>query len=179
MRRLVRARRVGSRFDARLLSSAAAILLLTSPSQAAITTMAPAFTAGDGAAVLDASLQPAGNASNVHSSEELIDFAPQMNIDCAEIFDGGPDPIMQPFATADVTRIAWVAAGTRLSSGEAESHFQRSMAFDLAINGLGPTNIAKSGKFSVGGLDFSLLRVFLIIFATVLVVFALVWRKPT
>jgi hypothetical protein len=53
MRRLVRARRVGSRFDARLLSIVAAILLLTSSSQAAITTMAPAFTAGDGSAVLE------------------------------------------------------------------------------------------------------------------------------
>ena len=141
--------------------------------------MAPAFTAGDGAAVLQASLQPAGNVSNVHSSEELIDFAPQMNLDCAEIFDGGPDPIMQPFATADVARIAWVAAGTKLSSGEAKSHFQKNMAFDLTVNGLGPTNIARSGKFAVGGLDFGLLRVFLVIFATVLVVFALVWRKPT
>jgi len=161
-----------------LVSSAGAILLLTSPSQATITTMA-AFTADDRAAVLEASLQPAGNASNVRNLEELIDFAPQMNIDCAEIFDGGPDPIMEPLATADVARIAWVAAGTKLSSGEAKSHFQSSTAFDLAINGLGPTNIAKSGKFSVGGLDFSLLRVFLIIFATVLVVFALVWRKPT
>ena len=171
MRRLVRARRVGSRFDARLLSSAVAILLLTSPSQATITTMAPAFTAGGGAAVLEASLQPAGNASNVHGSEELIDFAPQTNIDCAEIFDGGPDPIMQPFATADVARIAWVAAGTKLSSGEAKSHFQRNMAFDLAVNGLGPTNIARSGKFSVGGLDFSLLRVVLLIFVAVLVAF--------
>jgi len=162
-----------------LLSSAVAILLLTSPSQAAITTMAPAFTAGDGAAVLDASLQPAGNASNVHSSEELIDFAPQININCAEIFDGGPDPIMKPLATADVARIAWVAAGTTLSPGEAKSHFQNSTAFDLAVNGLGPTNIVESGKFSVGRLDFSLLGVFLIIFATVLAVFALVWRKPT
>src|SRR5215467_4822559 len=80
MRRSVRAGRVGSRFDTRLLSSAAAILLLTSPSQATITTMAAGFTAGDGAAVLEASLQPSGNASNVHSSEELIDFTPQINI---------------------------------------------------------------------------------------------------
>ena len=179
MRRLVRAGRVGSRFDARLLSSAAAILLLTSPSQATITTMAAAFTADDRAAVLEASLQPAGNASNVRNSEELIDFAPQMNIDCAEIFDGRPEPIMQPLATADVARIAWVAAGTKLQSGEAESHFQSSTAFNLAVNGLGPTNIDENRKFPVGRLDFSLLRVFLIIFATVLAVFALVWRKPT
>lgn len=179
MRKLVRTGRVGSRFDARLLSSAAAILLLTSPSRATITTMAAAFTAGDRAAVLEANLQPAGNASNVYGSEELIDFAPQMNIDCGEIFDGGRDPIMQPLATADVARIAWMAAGTKLSSGEAKSHFQSSTAFDLAVDGLGPTNIVRSGKFSVGELDFSLLRVFLVIFATVLVVFALVWRKPT
>ena len=179
MRRLVRAGRVGSRFDARLLSSAGAIWLLTSPSQATITTMAAAFAADDRAAVLEASLQPAGNASNVRNSEELIDFAPQMNIDCAEIFDGRPEPIMQPLATADVARIAWVAAGTKLQSGEAESHFQSSTAFNLAVNGLGPTNIDENRKFPVGRLDFSLLRVFLIIFATAIAVFALVWRKPT
>src|SRR5215472_290134 len=147
MRRLVRARRVGSRFDARLLSSAAAILLLTSLSQAAITTMAPAFTAGDGPAVLEVSLQPAGNASNVHSSEEWIDFAPQMNIDCAEIFDGGPDPIMEPLATADVARIAWVAAGTKLSPDEAKSRFKAIRQLTWPSMAWVPQILPRAGNF--------------------------------
>jgi hypothetical protein len=141
----------------------------------------PAFTGGDAAAAFEASLLPPGPASKMYGSGELIDFAPQINIDYAEIFDFDPGPISGPAATADVAQIAFAAASTNLSSAGRNSRSQIIGSLDLLANGLGPTHSAKRGRFlsSGGGLDSGILGVFLLILITVLVALAVLrWKLP-
>jgi hypothetical protein len=168
---------VGSSLGARLLSSAAAILLLASPAQATVTSMS-AFTGGDALATLEASLQRPAPAATIPSSAEFIEFAPQINIDYAEIFDFDRGPISEPAATADIAQMALVAASANLSSAARNSRFQSIDALDLLRNGLGPTSSVKRGRLSSSdGLDSSILRVFFLILVTVLVAFAVIrWK---
>ena len=172
MYRLFRAGRMRFSLDARLLSRLAAILLLASPAQATVTTMA-AFTPSDRGAILKASPQPTDSPSPSYTFGELNDFVPQLHTDYTKIFDVDPGPIIQSNANADVAQIALLAAATNLSGADRNSQFQHVVNFDLAANGLGPTTVVSRGKFSVsGGLDSSILRVFLLIFATVIVALA-------
>lgn len=99
----------------------------------------------------------------------------QTDLDYAEIFDFDRDLIIEPMAGTDVAQIALTAARNNPPPVGRNLRFEDAAALDLATNGLGRTTVVKRGSFSLGsGFDFGILRVFLVIFATVLIALAVI-----
>jgi hypothetical protein len=154
-------------------------IVAANPAQATVATM-PAFSGGDGAITVQASPQPVAPALTMERSAELLDFAPQTDLDYAEIFDFDRDLIIEPMAGADVAQIALTAARNNPPPVGRNLRFEDAATIDLATNGLGRTALVKHGSFSLGnGFDFGILRVFLLIFVTVLIAFVVVRWKLT
>lgn len=128
------------------------------------------------AITVQASPQPVAPAPTMERSAELLDLAPQTDLDYAEIFDFDRDLIIEPMAGADVAQIALTAARNNPPPVGRNLRFEDAATLDLATNGLGSTFVANRGN---SGLDFSILRVFLLIFVTVLIAFVVVRWKLT
>jgi hypothetical protein len=110
----------------------------------------------------------------------LIDTAPQMNIDYAEIFNVDPGPITERRTAVDISQIVMTPAGPNPSSNDYNSYVQSTTTLDLVANGLGPTAVVKRGRVPFDpGLDFTLLRIFLGLVVTGLAVLGVARWKLT